>query len=482
MTKELDSLDPILVTGTKLYCDDDIAEQLSKEIQQISIEKNLDIKIKVEHRERFAIIRGSGKNWKPSTYTTIITGLFSKGTTKLLIGTKAIFGEGWDSLKLNTLIDLTAISFGTSVQQIRGRTLRLDPEDKTKVSHNWDITCVYPGMFSQIRKLSRKHRLLYGVEDQGNIVKGTEHLGVDLVGIGSNIGPDAGFYMKLNCENKKMFERAKDRDKTLSLWGIGTVYEDNETTTAEVKINKKMIPVTGISWLYGTLKAFFLMIIISAGYYGLTSGDPYVCLGAVTFGFVFTMIVFSLSYVHLLRNPVPEERIVTGISKAVYNTLKKLGVTDDASTLKMSLAGSKGIEIALYGKGNREFADAMNELLSRPINPRYIIQYDITQPIEGLPIIYGLFVRLAENTGIKKQYFAVPPYIAANKERMQIFASQWRMHVGGGKFIYTRSEKGTAILKELAKSSIADWIASISESTYWNYLEGKKNEKSRIIY
>ena len=85
---------------------------------------------------------GEGPDWTPGTYVRLITQAFEEGLTRCLVGTRGIFGEGWDSLSLNTLIDLTSVTTSTSVQQLRGRTIRKDPTWTRKVAHNWDVVCV----------------------------------------------------------------------------------------------------------------------------------------------------------------------------------------------------------------------------------------------------------------------------------------------------------------------------------------------------
>ncbi len=85
---------------------------------------------------------GSGPDWSSRTYVALVTDLFERGITRCLVGTRGIFGEGWDALRLNTLMDLTSVTTRTAVQQIRGRSIRLDPSWPRKVAHNWDVVCV----------------------------------------------------------------------------------------------------------------------------------------------------------------------------------------------------------------------------------------------------------------------------------------------------------------------------------------------------
>ncbi len=68
--------------------------------------------------------------------------------------------EGWDSLTLNTLIDLTTAGTYASVNQIRGRSIRLDPSDPHKVANNWDVVAYEPDLEEgdrDLRRLIGKH-------------------------------------------------------------------------------------------------------------------------------------------------------------------------------------------------------------------------------------------------------------------------------------------------------------------------------------
>ncbi len=62
-------------------------------------------------------------------YVGMATEIFERGITKCLIGTRGLFGEGWDSQALNTLIDLTMTTSPVSVKQLRGRSIRLQAND-----------------------------------------------------------------------------------------------------------------------------------------------------------------------------------------------------------------------------------------------------------------------------------------------------------------------------------------------------------------
>ena len=63
-----------------------------------------------------------------------------------------------------------------SINQLRGRSFRLDDLWPEKVANNWDIVCLadeYEKGFDDYLRFQRKHKQLYGVGDDGAIEKGS---------------------------------------------------------------------------------------------------------------------------------------------------------------------------------------------------------------------------------------------------------------------------------------------------------------------
>ena len=64
------------------------------------------------------------------------------------------------------LVDLTGVTTTTSVHQMRGRSLRLDPELPRKVADNWDVVCIapdHPMGLTDYSRFVRKHPERLGV-------------------------------------------------------------------------------------------------------------------------------------------------------------------------------------------------------------------------------------------------------------------------------------------------------------------------------
>ena len=102
---------------------------------------------------------------------------------RALVGTRAFLGEGWNAPCVNCLVDLTSAATGVSVRQMRGRSLRLDPDDPAKVASNWDVVCVAPRHAqgdADYERFVRKHRHLHAPADDGTLEAGVGHVHPDL--------------------------------------------------------------------------------------------------------------------------------------------------------------------------------------------------------------------------------------------------------------------------------------------------------------
>ena len=128
-------------------------------------------------------LRSSGAEWVPRAWVELATRVLESGVCGTLIGTRALLGEGWDCPAVNCLIDLTVATTGVSVQQMRGRSLRLDPGDPEKLASNWDVVCVAPDLVrgsADYERFVRKHLHLYAPADDGEIEAGPSHVHPEL--------------------------------------------------------------------------------------------------------------------------------------------------------------------------------------------------------------------------------------------------------------------------------------------------------------
>lgn len=152
-----------------------------------------------------------------------------------MIGTRGLFGEGWDSQALNTLVDLTSATSPVTVKQLRGRSIRIQTEgsfSKNKVANNWDVVCIAPDLekgLNDYKRFTKKHKQFFGISDDGQIEKGVGHVHPDLSEI-----TQKDVFKRANELNDDMATRAMDRSSIYKLWQVGAEYRNKITKCIEI--------------------------------------------------------------------------------------------------------------------------------------------------------------------------------------------------------------------------------------------------------
>lgn len=195
----------------------------------------LDFVVTDDEHELFVEITAGSAEWEARLYVGMATELLERGITKCLIGTRGIFGEGWDCQSLNTLIDLTTTTTPMSVKQLRGRSIRMnvqDPLGTRKVANNWDVVCIAPHLekgLNDYQRFARKHSGYFGISDDGQIEQGVGHVHPAL----SELTP-AEVFTHYPDFNEEMLNRALVRDKIYDLWKVGEPYGNKLLGCVEV--------------------------------------------------------------------------------------------------------------------------------------------------------------------------------------------------------------------------------------------------------
>ena len=399
-----DSLDPILMTGNTVLVDDDLFEKFITRAKSWVAERELEIRFEDNIHQGYHEIRGKGKNWVPRYYSLMITEFFQEGLTKCLIGTRGLLGEGWDASRINVLIDMTTVTTSMSINQLRGRSIRLDSTWNEKVANNWDIVCLaeeFTKGFDDYERFKRKHKQLYGVCDDGTIEKGVGH-----VHAAFNDAKPEGINEGMAMFNEEMLSRAVDRRKNRDLWGIGQPFDIETSSAVEAKM--------------------------ASGFGG---------------GFKFG----------LNRKPWTDESLMLEISKAIVDTLSDLREIDRDCEAAGGSRGGGWLRYHLEHATEEEtekFTKALEEVLGPLDNPRYIISRPAmhmkdTWLSKLLPEVIAKFLRKAERS--VQMYHTVPSLVANTKQRAEVFQKHWNYYIGKSELCYSRNEEGKSLLADIRK-------------------------------
>jgi superfamily II DNA or RNA helicase len=272
-------LAPVLVTGSVVLAAARSRPLLERAIRRWVDENRADLAWEWRETESDQVLQlaGSGPDWSSRIYVALVTDLFERGVTQCLVGTRGIFGEGWDALSLNTLVDLTSVTTSTSVRQIRGRTIRLDPGWPRKVAHNWDVVCVsreFDKGDADLRRFAARHVHTWGiitharpadipevarqgmalvqgqklVDEQsliiddtpaplsmeGRVVRGVAHVDLQLA---MELATRDFRRIRYQTYTRRMMEAVWDRDEVYDLWSVGQPYENVILSATRVEPN-----------------------------------------------------------------------------------------------------------------------------------------------------------------------------------------------------------------------------------------------------
>ena len=418
-----DMLDPILMTGSTVLVDDDLLDRILPRFEQWVLDHNLEIEFNCMEREGFVEIRGRGEHWVPRYYTMMITELFQEGVTKCLVGTRGLLGEGWDASRINVLIDLTTVTTNMSINQLRGRSFRLDKHWPEKVANNWDIVCMaeeFRKGFDDYNRFTTKHSQLYGVCDDSAIEKGVGHVHAAF----TEARPE-GISQSLPAFNEEMLRRARNRPRTRDLWKIGEEFNSQATQAIELKPDSEFGP------------------------YGFPALK------------------------HLKSTKWTNASLVMAIAETVVVSLMELEELDfRGGHLAGGDRGGNWMRAYLEEASEEDskiFAEAMREILGPLNNPRYIIPREVTLFSDTwlsnlLPEVLGRYFKRSNNEIV--MYHQVPKVLARNKEDAAMFQKHWNSRISPGEVVYGHSEEGKEYVAQVKQDGLVPKVTFHKKNVY----------------
>lgn len=416
-----------------------------------------------------AVARLEG-GWASRTWVAWATRFFEEGPCQVLVGTRALLGEGWDAPAVTGLVDLTAATTPTAVVQARGRALRLDPRWADKVALTWSVVCVtdeHPKGGADWDRFVRKHDGFFGVDATGAVVDGVAHVDPDF----SPYAPPGDD--TLDTVNAAMVLRAEDRHGIAARWRVGEPYSD--TLVHEVRVlPRRTRPGTSAHGEAGPGAA------VVARPTGLTPRDdrpspwaphrgPVVAalvalvgllavvplapaiLGSLAVG-VLGQAAVAAARGRLLLEDASRPPTLVQAAHAVADALRAAGLSPLGATAVIVCVDEEGeYRCSLDGvppEVSRRFATALDEVVSpmaapRYVLPRYVVPSPATGPrghLDGLRAAAGL----VRPTG--EVWHSVPSVLGARAPDAQVFADAWDRWVGGGPAVYTGSPEGEGVL------------------------------------
>lgn len=368
--------------------------------------------------------------------TGAVTNIFAQGAMQVLIGTKSLLGEGWDSPCINSLVLASFVGSFMLSNQMRGRAIRVWREEPDKTSNIWHLVCLKPwnevqknpedGISEDYTLLERRMEHFLGL----HYTEDTIENGMDRLQI---IKPP---FNKMNVDsiNKKMLAMSGQRASLKERWDRSLAVYDKMDVVDEDEVADKFVTsvvfwdairtmiLAGIAMLAG--------VILAAGIAKATKSPMLSAIGLVLIvcGIAAGMIRFPKAF--MLGSPLRRLKVFgNGIRKALE--LQNL-MEEPHSKVVTENAGPDIHTVYLSGGSGRDkalFAQCINEFFAAIDNQRYLL------------------VKAKGHRGLDG-FYAVPECFAKRKEDAQNFAQCMKPYIGNYELVYTRNESGRALLLE----------------------------------
>lgn len=372
--------------------------------------------------------------------TGAVTDVFSKGWMQVLIGTKSLLGEGWDSPCINSLILASFVGSFMLSNQMRGRAIRVFKENPEKTSNIWHLVCLTPWtdvsnkgtieMSEDYALLERRMEHFLGLHYTEDVIEnGIERLSI--------IEPPFDEKKVLQM-NQQMLELSSQREDLKARWNRSLSLQRKMNIIEETMVAQESVPKT-------VFRENLRSIMISAVVFLLCVIGKYVLnnpllLMLASVGRMVTLIYMLTKLPKLLALRNAPKRL-WAFGNGIHKALLRLNFLESPkSKVKVETDGANKQTIYLSGGTGRDkalFTKCVNEFFGEIENQRYLL------------------IRQGKIRGAY-DFYAVPECFAKRKEDATCFYESVRSYMGKYELVYTRNEAGRPLLMEGRMKAIAN--------------------------
>lgn len=393
-----------------------------------------------------------------------LTQLLNTGDIQVLIGTRALLGEGWDCPAVNSLILASFIGSFMMTNQMRGRAIRIDKNNPDKISSIWHIVAIETNQSCgglDLEALATRFKTFVGLSHTGHTIEsGLERISLPFDKT-AHTEELVAFYIKEN--NREMERRLNDLDSTKDHWqsaltrahehrvipGVSTGSPPKQYKALYFRHTMKWLVVEAVTGFVSTS----LNLLSELDNFDYDEWRTLIVVISIMFGLAF--VAALPNFVRATRawiKHLPVDGSLIQMGSALKDALCDTGmISTDKNKLQVSSSQEKGHwTIYISGASFYEqslFADSLNELLGPIDNPRYLI---------------------TRQQGNRIDFHAVPTAIASHKKKAQLFYDLWQQEVAKSELIYTRDEIGKQqLLKARSRAFSSMFVATTERKDHW---------------
>lgn len=364
--------------------------------------------------------------------TSAVTNIFAKGYMQVLVGTKSLLGEGWDSPCINSLILASFVGSFMLSNQMRGRAIRVFKDQPDKTSNIWHLVCLNPWknkndkneISEDFSLLQRRMEHFLGLHYTENTIEnGIERL--------SFIKAP---YTQENVAhiNQQMLILANQRSSLKSRWQNALALHKKMDIVEETEVKQECVS-----------KAVYTSTLTKALILGIAAAIALIaCIACAVTKKPFTLILGIISFMLLIvlvkKMPTlfmlgtPLKRL-KACGMGIRRALASRQLLEDPNCRVAANAKSATVqEVYLTGKSSRDkqlFTQCIQEFFAELDNQRYIL------------------VKSGNHEGLDS-FYCVPECFAKKKEDAEQFSAFLKPYIGNYELVYTRNERGRELLLE----------------------------------
>lgn len=367
----------------------------------------------------------------------LISDLVADGTVRVLIGTRALLGQGWDAPTINTLILATNVKSFVSSNQLRGRAIRRDPQAPDKAANIWHIATVAPSEPGpEMDALKRRFDTFVHLDpDAGKIRSGF------------------AAFADLETINARSMARASERNALAQQWQKALV-----TGRPNPHIQRRVETMQDIRGLVRTdvaAQAIPRLAIAGGAMVGWATvlGDP--LTGAIAFSGSAIVLAPAAKRLKRLVDHGTLAGSLRQVGYALLHGMRAAGLlrTDRAALTITAGSTSHGnafcaLEGATLPEETR-FLALLEEFFSPIENPRYLLIRES---------YLGRRLQVAP--------YPVPAELGRKKDLARALQDGWHRYVGPAKLVYTRTVAGRMALLQARTVTLAE-AREVRRSSVW---------------
>lgn len=392
----------------------------------------------------------------------IVNDLFKEGKIDILIGTASLLGEGFDSPCINSLILASYVGSFVLSNQMRGRAIRIDPNNPNKTANIFHLVTIEPDYIFKDKKIAQLESYLQ--QDRSTFI--SEDYDTLKRRFRSFIGPNytngkletgikritliKGPFDKKRFEtiNEGMLKLAANRQELFSVWQNALCDYTGKTYLETLFERKAKVPTFSFINMVSIMTFYFVAIIFNIIYFTFIrtflQTTEFTILAIIVLALSVVLIYLASRAVYFMMLHINPNKSFKLIANALYLALQDIHKLSLDTEIEISEDASKRVfEVKLINASFHEqniFITALNELFSPIENPKYLL-------------VKKNFINLYDY----KYTFSCPEiFDSSNHQIQEALLNRLNKIMPGYSLVYTRYEIGYKTLLKARKSSFVN--------------------------